>query len=230
MPAAGAIPSTAVIYDNTTVGGLNFTPLTGGGNLHITNMEMSCTAIATLPQHVIITDRLCAMGGLSGIVITAQTVNLSLTGVASDRLGANDNSEIEWYVEVYTALGATSTTCTVAFTHTDTTTSTHAFTTGPSPPAGRLFLIVPTAGKRIASVQSVTLTASTLTAGNFGVTAMRPITSGETPAWQNASPVIFDAAKLGFPVISSTACLVLNGYPSATSIGAVFGKIVLAQG
>ncbi len=55
------------------------------------------------------------MGGLSGTVTTSQgALSLVTSSPGADRLGASDYSDVSWWLEVYTALGATGVNATVA--------------------------------------------------------------------------------------------------------------------
>ena len=59
-------------------------------------------------QGIEIHDRLAHMGGLSGTVTTAQgALSLVTTNPGADRLGDANYSDVQWFLEVYTALGAT---------------------------------------------------------------------------------------------------------------------------
>jgi hypothetical protein len=66
-------------------------------------------------------------GGLNGTLTTAQTVSLDLsTLLATDninlRKGDNNYSDVQWWLEWYTATGATAVTATIAVTYNDGTT------------------------------------------------------------------------------------------------------------
>jgi hypothetical protein len=166
QPAA-SIPTVAALCGRSL--SVNYT-LPGANTLYMDQQNGGCT----IAGNWTVFDRLFHIGGLNGTLTTAQTVNSqTLLTLPIARAAA---TEVEWFLEIYTALGATTTTANVAVTYTDATTATIGVAIPANVPAGRLLQIVsPTVGKIIASVQSVTLLASTGTVGNFGVTAGKQI-------------------------------------------------------
>jgi hypothetical protein len=183
-------------------------------------------------------DRLGHMGGLSGTLLTAQTVGLDLNanlGVSniSQRIGKADFSEVEWYLEWYTATGATITTPTANVTFHDGTTGVVNINNlgGTALPANvaasRRYMLQSTNGKFIRSVASVTLSASTGTAGNFGVTAVRNLATVAQTAPLN-TPYTFDVWNLNAPEIYDNACVTNSMIPNTTSTGVVTGRVTQA--
>ncbi len=179
QPGQGAIPAAAASCDNTLLGCFGFTQQTSPATSYLTNLEGVMTiASMTLEIH----DRLAHMGGLSGTVTTAQTVNVDLNALsASDnlaaRIGDSNFSDVQWWLEWYTDTGSTVSNATVAVTYND---GSSGNLTAVSLAATRrasfmqpLNYLIPSAsaGLFIRDVDTVTLSASTLTAGSFGVTA-----------------------------------------------------------
>jgi hypothetical protein len=165
FPLQPAIPGAAVTCDNTTVGALDLPAVSGSNTRYIDayNIWGSSTGQCRF------VDRLIHSGNLNGTLTTAQTVN---TPALPARAVA---AAVDWCLECYTDLGATTTTATVAVTYTDTTTQNLSVTIPATWRAGRQLPITAATGKVIASVQSVTLLASTLAAGAFGLTAQQDI-------------------------------------------------------
>lgn len=226
-PAQGAIPSVAAVCDKTLTGALrNFTNPVDPAKLYLGWMFAAAGNSLT---DLIIADRLCAMGGLNGTLLTQQAVSLTLVGVGSARY-ATDVSDVQWFLEWYTDTGATASNATVNVTYTDDTSENLAvIAVGGTVRAGRLLPLIPaTAGKIIKAVNHVTLSASTGTAGSFGVTAYKVYTSQPLPTANLA--VVSDWAALGFPQIPSDACLALLMLPGTTSTGTVRGMAKLATG
>ena len=63
------------------------------------------------------------MGGLSGTVTTSQgALSLVTNSPGADRLGDANYSDVQWWLEVYTALGATGVNATVAVEYNDAST------------------------------------------------------------------------------------------------------------
>ena len=132
-----------------------------------------------------------------------------------------------WYI--WPAMGATGVNATVSVTYSDDTTANlTAFALGATPRAGRMYPLTPTAGKRIKSVNSVTLSATTGTAGNFGITATRPLAT--LAAYVANKPEVHDWAQLGLPEVPNGACLQLLMQCSTTVTGSVRGQLRIAHG
>ena len=111
----------------------------------------------------------------------------------------------------------------------DTTGNLAAITLGATARASRAFPLVPNvAGKYIKAVNSVTLAATTGTAGNFGITATR-LRSGVSVPVANKTE-FFDWAALGFPEAPNDSCLMMLMTCSTTSTGALRGQARIAHG
>ena len=235
QPGQGAIPTAAANCNQSTVGGMRFSQQTDPTKSYLAYLEAaSSNSAMTVEVH----DRLMHMGGLNGTLTTAQTAGLDFNGVTADnmveRIGDADYSDIQWWLEWYTDTGATATTATVAVTYSDGTTGN---LTGVSLAATRrassmqsLNGLIPaaTAGKFIRAVNTVTLSASTGTAGNFGVTATRlrgtlfmPIANAKFSA---------DWANLPINTIPNSACPFIIVLPSGSSTGTLRGGGKIAHG
>ena len=230
QPAQGAIPTTAAVCTRATTGALAFTNQTPPLASYIAWLDLVTANSAT---NLSVHDRLCHQGGLSGTVAapTAQTTNLplNLTGVSTDRIGAVDLSELCWWLEWYSDTGGTGVNATVNVTYADDTTGDVVVALAATSRASGLYPILPAAGKTgIKAVNSVTLSATTGTAGNFGVTASRFLT-GTTTMVANKSE-IRDWAGLGLPLVPNDACLALLMFCSTTTTGMVRGQLKLAVG
>ena len=95
--------------------------------------------------------------------------------------------------------------------------------------AGRMMPVVSAvAGKFIKQINSVTLSATTGTAGNFGITATRPRTAVHTFVANKYET--FDWAQLGSPEVPSDACLALIMLCNTTTTGTVRGQGKIAHG
>jgi hypothetical protein len=164
------------------------------------------------------------MGGLSGTVTTAQTVN-----TAAITRGDTTGADVEGFLEWYTATGATGVTATVAWTDNTSTGRSSAITLAATRPAGFMAPIPLAVGARgVQSVQTVTLSATTATAGNFGVTLARRVASIAVPAANVA--VSIDPFTLGLPEIPTGASLFFTAVISATGTPTAAGEILIGQG
>jgi hypothetical protein len=171
------------------------------------------------------------MGGLSGIVTTAQgALSLLTSDPGAARRGDSNYSDVQWWLEIYTALGATGVNATVNVTYDDASSGNlAAIALGATPRAGRLYPLVPAvAGRFIRAVNSVTLSATTGTAGNFGITATRPRTSVSFPLLNKTET--FDWAQLGLPEIPNDSCLQMLMVCATTTTGTVRGQGKIIHG
>jgi hypothetical protein len=234
VPGQGAIPTAVASCDHTLLGAIGFAQQTAPATSYLGQAEGFCTTAGTTIEFH---DRLAHMGGLNGTLTTAQTVNLDLNALlASDnidaRKGAANFSDVLWWLEWYADTGATNTSITVNVTYNDGTTG-NLTATGNIGTARRASQMIPlnylipaaASGKFIRGVNSVTLSASTGTAGNFGVTATVPKGSIYKPLANVKWPA--DWATLGLPRIHNESCLFAVQLANATSSGIVrvTGKI-----
>lgn len=235
QPGQGAIPGAAANCNHTTTGAVGFTQQTSPATSYGAYLEfVASNAAMTLEMH----DRLIHMGGLNGTLATAQTVGIDFNGVTADnmvgRIGDSNYSDIQWWLEWYTATGSTAVTATVNITYNDGTTGnlTGASLAATRPASHMIPLngLIPAAaaGKYIRAVNSVTLSATTGTAGSFGVTATRPRMAIGAPI---ANFKFFaDWALLGLPEIYNSSCLFPLVLTSTTSSGTVRGGGKIAHG
>jgi hypothetical protein len=228
VPGAGAAPGAAANPTKATTGAFGFTNQTAPDTSYLAWLAAQLTnSVSNLEIH----DRIAHMGGLSGIVTTSQgALSLVTNNPGADRLGDSNYSDVQWWLEVYTALGATGVNATVAVEYNDGTTGNlAAIALGATPRQGRLYpLVSAVAGKFIRAVTGVTLSATTGTAGNFGITATRPRTSVSVPLGNKTE--IFDWAQLGLPNIPNDSCLMMLMLCGSTSTGAVRGQAKIVHG
>ena len=234
FPAQGAVPAVAVVYNASNTGALPLATRTGGQDRVLALVAMQSAAAG---HTICIEDRLMGMGGLSGTVTTAQTANVSLhdnLGVYNlqERIGSPDYSEVEWYLEWYTATGGTAVTPTASVTYDDGTTGTLNAWVGGSTAlpatvaANRRYKLNPTNGRFIRSVETVTLSATTGAAGSFGVTAVRRLAFCTTVIANTMQ--MFDWSQLGCPKIVDNACITMSQTTISTTTGAISGGIYQA--
>lgn len=225
-PPAGEIPTVAAVCDGDTVGGWKLPPLPGGGvKMYLAEINV---AQSVLGQFLIF-DRLSHMGGLVGNVITEQTVNLTIADAATQGRCLADGSGVLWGLQVYTALGATATTATVTYTNENNTTGRITTVTIPATMRVDSFWpILPNDDdKRIKSIQSIQLAASTGTAGNFGVTARARV--AELPIDSTSKNFIGDYAAIALPELTGHECLELCMVCQTTSTGVLIGNAAIIR-
>lgn len=234
QPGQGAIPAAAANCNNTTTGGIGFTQQVAPATSYGAYLEVvTGNAAMTTELH----DRLVHMGGLNGTLTTAQNVGIDFASITADnmvnRIGDTNYSDINWWLEWYTATGSTAVTATVAVTYNDGTTGTLSASLAATRPASFMLPLnglIPSAaaGKFIRAVTSVQLSATTGTAGSFGVTATRPRMAIGTPIANYKA--ISDWAQLGLPEIFNSSCLFPIVLTSTTSSGTVRGGGKIAHG
>lgn len=233
QPGQGAIPTTTAVCNNALLGAIGFNQQVSPATSYLSIFEALCSNNAsTLEIH----DRLIHMGGLSGTVTTAQTVNLDLdANLASNNLtnrrGDANYSDVQWWMEWYTDTGATASNATINVTYNDGTSGNlSVVAVGGTVRASRMIplnSLIPSAdsGKFIRDINTVTLSASTTAAGNFGFTATRYRAAIFQPI-ANAR-FISEWTQLGLPEIHNESCLFGIQIAGTTSTGSVraTGKI-----
>ena len=236
QPGQGAIPTVVATCNNTTVGTIGFKQQTSPITSYGAYLEIATgNAAMTMELH----DRLASMGGLNGTLTTAQSVNLDLSTLLSTdninvRKGDANYSDVQWWLEWYTATGATAVTATIAVTYNDGTTGNLvAISLAGNRPAAHMIplnSLIPSAqsGKYIRGIISVTLSATSGTAGNFGVTATRHRMTLSAPIANHK--FIADWAQLGLPEIYNSSAIFPIVLTSTTSTGTVRGGGKIAHG
>lgn len=236
QPGQGAIPGAAAACTNALTGCMGFTQQTNPATSYGGWANATCSnAAVTIEVH----DRLAHMGGLLGTSIAAQPVGIDLNTLSGSnniaaRMGDANYSDVQWWLEWYTDTGSTAVTATVNVTYSDGSTGN---LTGVALAATRrasfmqpLNSYIPAAqsGLYIRGVNTVTLSATTGTAGSFGVTATRPRMT--MPLNIANKTEYFTWADLGFPEIFNTSCLFPIELASTTSTGTVRGGGKICHG
>lgn len=227
-PGAGAAPGAAATPTNATAGALN---LLGHGNAPAggTSRLLGWDNITGSAGNDYLYDRLAHMSGLSGNVLTAQTVNASIAAAAAAGRCNADGSDVEWFIEGYSAPGAATPTITISYTNqagvsgrTTTVTMVSAL------PAGRLIPIttLQSGDTSIKSIESITVGSTMTTAGNFGITAGRKLAAVYGAANQGIS---LDFAQIRAPKIGDNACLWLVSYAGTTTSGNKIGAVTVGS-
>lgn len=235
QPGQGLIPVAAATCNHALLGGFNYAQQEAPLTSYIAYLEAACSNNAvTLEVH----DRLMHRGGLNGTLTTAQAVGVDLNGVTADnipeRIGDANYSDVLWWLEWYADTGATVVTCVVNVTYDDG--STGNLTNFSFAATRRASFLQPLnglipaaqAGRYIRGINTVTLSGTTGTAGNFGVTATRLRASLAAPVanlkWSA------DWASLPVSEIPNGSCLFLVQIASTASTGTVRGGGKIAHG
>jgi hypothetical protein len=238
QPGQGAIPGAAAVCANGLLGTFGFANQTPPATSYLGWMNGLATNSAVVIE---IHDRLMHMGGLSGIVFTPTVQNVLLdvhaniaTSNLAARIGDANYSDIQWWMEWYTDTGATASNATINVTYNDGTSGNLTLVAvGGTVRASRMIPLnglIPAAdsGKFIRDINTVTLSASTGTAGSFGFTATRP--RGISPQPLANFQTISDWAQLGLPEIFNDSALFPIVISSTTTTGIIRGGAKIAHG
>jgi hypothetical protein len=171
---------------------------------------------------VMIYDRLVAMSGLSGTLLTPQTVTLPTLPRYADGVG------VEAYLEWYAITGTSARDLTVVGTDNNGDAMTVTVAVAGGPTVRQMTQIPPAAGKTgWRTITEVTWSASTGTAGNLGITLGRPITKVSVVA---GFPARLDFLQLGLTEFLPGACLALAKLCSENLTGNLSGQYVVLNG
>lgn len=201
--ATGAVPTTVAAPTSATTGAIPFTNPGGGRELHFMGWEGALSQ----QEVVILYDRLLHIGGLSGTSTSAQTV----AGTLTRNTGGEAN---QIWIEINGQIGTTATTITASYTNQAGTSgrTTQAVAIGGTNnrEVTRIIPLTLQSGDTgVQAVASVTLAATTGTAGDFGVVIARPIAFANN---ENAGSSFIRDYIAGMPassVIPADACLAL---------------------
>lgn len=237
QPAQGAIPGTTpAVPTKATLGAPGFTNQVSPATSYIGWMALQSS---NNTQTIEIHDRIAHMGGLVLNVITPQTITgLDLDSGAlnppAERLGAPDYSDVQWFLEVYSDGGGTASNATINVKYDNGTTGNlNAQAVGGTIRAGRMIPLTPLIptgdqGKRIRGINSVTLSASTAAAGNFGFTCTRQRTA--LPLLLANKTESFDWAATNGAAVPNNSCLMYVCLTSTTSTGTLRGQGKIIHG
>jgi hypothetical protein len=180
---------------------------------------------------IILVDLLNVSGGLSGIVTTAQTTNLPTAALTRHTTGEGVMAGIVFY----TTVGTTATTVTISYTN---SAGVSGRTSTPTTFGGTNFrevnILIPIpleAGDTgVESIESVTVTATTGTAGNFGVCMFKPLAMVSLESATGAMPL--DAVSTGCIIgslaeIDPDACLAISVFSATTT--SLTGAVILNE-
>ncbi len=219
----GVAPTTTAIPTNATNGTFLHNNPSGGRQLWLTGNS----AITSTTGALLLYDRLLHNGNLSGTVTTAQTVGGTLT-----RNTGGAGNQI--WVEIYTLIGTTATTITASYTNQNGTSGqvTPAVAIGGTGlrEATRWIQLPLAAGDTgVQAVASVTLAATTGTAGAFGVTIAKPIYLGSISTAGSGFNRDFLSGFPVIPEIETGAALSLAYYAAATAAPQVMYGLSLVE-
>lgn len=219
IPAANTAGGTSHVQTDTGFPNLG----TPEATRYLAKVEMTGASAGAI--HIY--DRVWSCSGFSGTVTTAQAV----TGFPTLTRPDSNGTGLEIWIECYTATGATASFITVQYTNQAGTSGRNTVSTAHiiSMPANRMYQVPLQSGdKGVRSVQSVTLSSTTGSAGNFGVTLMERIAT--IPLTTANVPNVQDFASLGLPAILNDTAINLIHQGTTTSSGIILGNMIFIEG
>jgi len=189
-----AIPTASVALDKTSSNAISPIPNATSGKLQILGGRFNTSNLAGAT--VVAIDLLNVSGGLSGTITTEQTTNLPTAPLTRHTGGTG----VMIGLVIYATLGTTATTISVRYTNqagtANRTSTVTSFGGTGFREAARLIMIPLAAGDTgVRSVEGVTLTATTGTAGNFGVCLFKPLLTFSLDSTTGTMPI--DAVSSG---------------------------------
>lgn len=224
----GVAPTTAVVPSRTLAGSAGQGNPASGKELFMPRLDMNRVNGGLL----ILCDRLSHQGGLSGTVSTAQTTNLPTAALTR----YTDGVGVQAALEIYTQVGTTAASATISYTNESGTsgrTSTATTFGATSWRTNGRFVQIPLAAGDygVRAVASVTLSVTTGTAGNFGVTLYKPLISFPAPLYGNQNYIYDAIANQGgqLPKILTDACLFWLYMPITTASGVHTSEMIFTD-
>lgn len=220
--SSSAPSSTSAVCTNATAGALGQATPATGARKRLVSLTLASLAIGTY----VLADRLVQQGGLSGTVTTAQTVSTPALTRFTDGKG------VEAAAEIYTLVGTTGTTIKLSsYTNTvPTAAQVGALVvfggTGFREVNRMIPLPVASGDKGITAVSTAQVTATTGTAGSWGVTVFKRIaclplgTIGAGEQWNCM-------LKAGGPFdlgVNADSCLFGMWWPNTTTVPELYGQ------
>lgn len=227
MPASGSAPGAAAIPTRSTTGAIPFTAPGGSREKFL----ISAGVISSVSGVVVLYDRLLHVSGLSGTSTADQTVQGSTPSPALTRNTGGAGNFV--FYEIYSAIGTSSATLTMTYTdnegNTGQTTTINIGATGfrEVTRAQRIPLAAGDTG--VMAVDKVALSATTGTAGDFGITIAQPIAwipigSAGSGGWRD-----YTTGLPGIPAIDPNACLSLLFIPSSATAPELTGAMTFVE-
>jgi hypothetical protein len=228
-PLAGVNPplfsaGSGYVPTRSTLGAIPFSNPTNDAALG--KLAVVGTTLGTL----FVYDRIWACSGFGTVVTTAQ--NVVTPGTLPAARNPDSGADVEPWLEVYTAPGATTATWTITGTDSDGNTGRTWTYTHPANAESVGQMMPPllggtSAGKGIREVTSFQCSATSGTAGDVGITLVRRL--AEIPITTVNVASVLDAIALGMPDVYDDACLAFMFQCSTTNTGYLAGSLVIAK-
>lgn len=222
-PAAANLPTSGSgsAVTSATDGAMPLVNAGGSNQLYVGRFSLSSGTVGTFMLY----DRLVQTSGLVGNTTGSQTVNS--TALTRYTTGTGVQIWLEWY----TTTGTNTPTATVSYTNqagvSGRTATSPAWVA--SMAVGQMLPVPLASGDTgVRSVQSVTLSASTSAAGDFGIVLLKPLF--DVPIVTANAGDYMDAFACGLPAVENNACLALMMLASATAMNPIAGQLNIVEG
>lgn len=234
LPAPAAVTTSVALDRNSDVAIGPIPTVLSGNELCVLGGRFNTSGAGGMAVCVI--DLLNHHNGMSGIVTTEQTTNLVGTPASTAALTRyTDGEGVMIGLVIYTTVGTTATTVTVRYTNSSgvgNRTSTATTFGGTGFREANILIPIPLqAGDTgVRSVEGVTVTATTGTAGSFGVSLFKPLGMYALNDATGTMPI--DAVSTGgvtgqLALAHADACLTLIGFGQTTQ--SINGTLLLAE-
>ncbi len=226
---APAIPTTSVALNKDSAQSMGPIPAISSGRLTFLGGRFNTSTFGV--GGMLLVDLLNVSGGLNGTLTTAQTTNLPTAALTRYTSGEGVMAGIV----IYTQIGSTATTATISYTNSAGTSGRTSIATSFGGTGFRevgVLLPIPLqAGDTgVESIESVTVTATTGTAGNFGVCLYKPLAMISLESATGAMPL--DSVSTGCIIgslaeIDPNACLAISVFSAVST--SLTGAIILSE-
>jgi len=226
---APAIPTTSVALDKNSAQSIGPIPDISTGRLTFLGGRFNTSTYGA--GCMLLVDLLNVSGGLNATLTTAQTTNLPTAALTRYTNGEGVMAGIV----IYTSVGGTATTVTISYTNSagvsGRTSTATSFGGGGYREAAILIPIPLQAGDTgVESIESVTVTATTATAGNFGVCMFKPLSMISLESATGAMSL--DAVSTGCIIgslaeIDPDACLTISVFSAIST--SLTGALILTE-
>jgi hypothetical protein len=222
--APTATVNTIVVAATDTTGAINFgMTVATGQTAYIGKLAIADSIVNT----VFVADRIQHSGGYSSNATT-------LTAITSAALPANrgldltNYTDISWFMEVYTDLGATGGNLTFTYDSPTSSTQTSIVVVPNTCRAGKMLKIIPNQGHPIVDIKSFRFTTASGTAGSWGITVCKE--HGMFPTNTANIGALYDFAQTGLHDIPATAVIMFYVLCTTTTTGIVTGLLRIIKG
>jgi hypothetical protein len=231
-PIAGSTPpafnTSAYIPTRATSGSFGQVNAAGGNELLMVALDAS----ATVAGQLTIYDRIWACSGFSTNGGTGAQNITNFVALTTGRLrdGVSDYGDIEPWIEVYTAPGATAATWTVVGTDGGGTSRSYTYAhPANAETIGQMAPLVPPAAAvpGIQTLTSFATSANTGTAGSIGITLMRRLATLDLALINTGQ--FRGALDLALSEVKTDACLAMMIQCTAATSGVIMGGLGLSE-